>query len=350
MKLLLIGPYPPPHGGISVHVAEAKRQLDQAGIPCGVLNLDRRAPESPEYIRFDTRLKMLRILFRHAREGWTFHLHTNGHNDKSWMIALMCGLAGRKAPARVLTIHSGMAPAYLNRNGWRRYLCRFACRQYSRIIAVNHQIRETLIAIGASSSLLEELPAYLDAAPTNALPPPVRDLLVGAKPLLTTVLFYRPEYAFDLLVNAIAKLQRRFPFVRCLVMGSGEQRREAEDIVKQKGLERAVKLIGDVSHDVCLGLIARSDAFVRATLNDGDSISVREALALGVPTVVSNVGARPSGAILFEPGNLTDLTTKLEACLLLKDSKDRVPPTQVSGGAHRLIEIYRRAYMPGAQA
>src|SRR5205823_6671040 len=46
VKLLLIGPYPPPHGGISVHVAEAKRQLDERGICCRVLNLDRRAPES----------------------------------------------------------------------------------------------------------------------------------------------------------------------------------------------------------------------------------------------------------------------------------------------------------------
>ena len=46
MKILLIGPYPPPHGGISVHVSGIHRQLMAAGIPCRVLDTGRDPPRA----------------------------------------------------------------------------------------------------------------------------------------------------------------------------------------------------------------------------------------------------------------------------------------------------------------
>jgi glycosyltransferase involved in cell wall biosynthesis len=55
--------------------------------------------------------------------------------------------------------------------------------------------------------------------------------------------------------------------------------------------------------------------FVRPTLKDGDSISVREALVLGVPVVASRVGSRPPGTILFHPGNVEDMLSKVELAL-----------------------------------
>ena len=41
MKILLVGPYPPPHGGISVHVAGIYRQSIAAGVKCAVLDTSR---------------------------------------------------------------------------------------------------------------------------------------------------------------------------------------------------------------------------------------------------------------------------------------------------------------------
>ncbi|MGH8246464.1 MAG: glycosyl transferase family 1, partial [Gammaproteobacteria bacterium] len=103
MKLLLVGPYPPPHGGVSVHVAQARAELRRAGVPCRILNIDPLAPVSPCYIVIRNSLDLVLELWRYARDGWTPHLHTNGHNFKSWVLALLCGLAGRFAPARLLT-------------------------------------------------------------------------------------------------------------------------------------------------------------------------------------------------------------------------------------------------------
>ncbi len=114
------------------------------------------------------------------------------------------------------------------------------------------------------------------------------------------------------MVEAIARLRQRYPDVGCLVLGSGEQSAEAAERVRKAGLDEHVLLLGDVEHDMCLALMSRSNVFVRPTLDDGDSMSVREALALQIPVVASRVGARPTGTILFDPGDVEDLLSKLE--------------------------------------
>jgi glycosyltransferase involved in cell wall biosynthesis len=98
-------------------------------------------------------------------------------------------------------------------------------------------------------------------------------------------------------------------------MGSGEDFQKARERVDQARLDDHVLLAGDVDHDTCLALMSASDVFIRPTLEDGDSISVREALELKVPVVASRVGTRPPGAILFHPGDVEDLLSKLECAL-----------------------------------
>ena len=97
----------------------------------------------------------------------------------------------------------------------------------------------------------------------------------------------------------------------CLVMGTGEDREQAAGLLKKHGLAQTVFLAGDLDHEMCLALMGRSAVFVRPTYRDGDSISVREAMLLGVPVVASNVGTRPEGTILFEAGDVNGLVEKM---------------------------------------
>src|SRR3989442_13673072 len=82
MKVLFVGPYPPPHGGISVHVWSAHALMKRAGQQSSVLNVDTRAPESNAYIKISGGFDLLRELVRHVSTGWHFNVHTNRHNPK----------------------------------------------------------------------------------------------------------------------------------------------------------------------------------------------------------------------------------------------------------------------------
>jgi glycosyltransferase involved in cell wall biosynthesis len=330
MKVLLIGPLPPPHGGISVHVSEIHRQLTAAGITCRVLDMNLVRPG------FGFALAVL----RHAFTGWTLHFHTNGHNVKSWLLALGCGLAGQSRGGCVLTLHSGMVRGYLETAPrWRRKVAALACSLYGQVICVNRESGRALLSLGLEPHRMKVLPAYLRTESQQVpLASEILRWIARHRPLFSTVLFFRPEYGFDLLVAGLAKLRRLYPSVGCLVMGSGEQREQAGMRVREAGLEDSVFLLGDVNHDVCLALMSACDVFLRPTLEDGDSISVREALALGVPVVASRVGARPAGAILFHPGDMEDMLAKVELALAVK----RGEGSQSVGCMDQLIETYRQ--------
>jgi glycogen synthase len=340
MKILLIGPYPPPHGGVSVHVLEALRQLQRAGILCRVLNTDVRAPLSSAYLRARHWPDLVLIAWRHARRGWTLHVHTNGHNFKSWLVAVLCGLAGQSARGCLLTLHSGMAPRYLScASVWRRMLAAFACSLYTRVICVSSEIQKTLFSLGVPASATEVLPAYLTTGPRQAIQNTrLRRWAEHHRPLLSTALFFRPEYGFDVLVAALARLRRSYPQLGCVAMGSGEQRAEAEARICGERLENSILLAGDVDHDTCLEVMSISDVFVRPTFDDGDSIAVREALSLGMPVVASNASNRPEGVILFQTNDVEDLHAKLEAALLVP----RRAVTPAAGEVGRLLDVYRR--------
>ena len=73
-----------------------------------------------------------------------------------------------------------------------------------------------------------------------------------------------------------------------------------------------ILLAGDVPHDVTLRAIEQSDALLRTTLYDGDSICVREALHLGTPVIATDNGMRPLGCDLFPAEDLDGLLDVIE--------------------------------------
>jgi hypothetical protein len=64
-----------------------------------------------------------------------------------------------------------------------------------------------------------------------------------------------------------------------------------------------------------------SNVFVRATSTDIEGLTIKEALYYDIPVVASDVVKRPKDAILYEFGNLDDLTEKISSALNIKDFK-----------------------------
>jgi glycogen synthase len=242
-------------------------------------------------------------------QGWTPHLHTNGHNRKSWLLALACGLAGKVRGSAVLTLHSGLAPRFVSTlSFWQRWCVARTCSLYGRVLCVSSAIQNSLVFIGVPRERTEIAPACLPVSPPHlALDANLLAWTERHRPVFSTALFFRPEYGFELLVAGLAKFRLRQPNFGCLVMGSGENQAQARKLVEEAGLEHNLLLMGDVEHNTCLELMSKSDVFLRATLEDGDSISVREALSLGVPVWLA-------GRALVRPGPFCSTLATLMRC------------------------------------
>ena len=166
---------------------------------------------------------------------------------------------------------------------------------------------------------MEIKPAFVPVPRVECEVPDQLDRWIKRHPMfLSVTLSFRPEYGFELLMNAMSRLNRKHPQLGCLVIGTGEDRTQAEELIRKRGLGDRVFLAGDVDHQLCLTAISYSTVFVRPTFRDGDSISVREAMSMGVPVVASNVGTRPEGALLFEAGDLEALIGQVERALSIR--------------------------------
>ena len=301
MKLLLVGPYPPPHGGISVHVRGLEERSIAAGVPTRVLNSNNAG------------MSLVLAVMLYALRGWTIHFHTNGHNIRSWMLAGLCGVPAAIRGRGILTLHSGMTPGYIaSAPLMHRSLMRVACSFYTRIICVNTAIRGAITDLHVPIAKTEVTEAFLGVQITNApLGPEMERWIHSHSPLLSTAVFFRPEYGLDTLLQAIRVVRRLHPLVGCIVMGDSEHLPVGAKQVADAGLDKHILLAGDLDHAACISIMARCDAFIRPTLEDGDSVSVREAAGLGIPVVASNVGTRPVEAILFPRGNAQALAEKI---------------------------------------
>jgi glycosyltransferase involved in cell wall biosynthesis len=85
-----------------------------------------------------------------------------------------------------------------------------------------------------------------------------------------------------------------------------------------------------------LRILAAGTVFLRPTTRDGDAVSVREALASGIPCVASDVVARPQGTLLYRLGDGTSLTNTLMAAVEHREGVASAP----SDFGQTVIDLY----------
>jgi hypothetical protein len=321
LKVALVGNWPPPHGGISVHVAGLARALRDRGARVRVLDIGEGEHVAPDLVPARGPTAYGAALATAALEGWLLHVHTNGANVKSWVVALAAGRARRPfGPRGVLSIHSGHCPPWLAGSSDRRLLARTACAGFGKVVAVNEPIAAALAAAGVPRRLLTVLSPFSPAlAEPGAAPAPLAAIRARHAPLYCAALAPGSTYGEDLLVPAFARVRAQAPRAGLVVFGPGTRR----GLAARAGAGSGIYALGELAHPVAVATMRGCDVFVRPSRTDGDSVSVREALAVGRQVVASDVGLRPPGCLLFPVGDGTALSERmLEA--------GRAPPRRAS--------------------
>ncbi len=339
MKILLVGDYPPPYGGIAVHVEQLHHFLRGQGIESAVLDIGKGGRPDPDVIPVRTAIHYAKGLFRFASRGWLLHLHVTGDNAKSWLV-IASGVAAGWAfglPAAI-TLHSGLLPQYLGASAARRMQARAALRGCGHVLAVSEQIRSALLDAGIGPSKISVNPAFCASQLQPGDPPHGFDAIRGDhQPLLAMANHPIPLYGRPLMLRALRLVAENHPRAGLALFGPSISTAELVAEARAEGVESRIRDFGELRHPAALGLIARCDAFVRPTTADGDSVSVREALALGVPCVASDVVARPLGAVLFRAGDALDLARRISESIA--NQARRVEPADVGPV---LLDLYAR--------
>src|SRR5262249_23804611 len=136
MRVVQLGPYPPPHGGVQTNIVSIRRYLLARGIQCSVINTTRHRKTELDGVYYPkSAAGLIRLLLSLAHD--VIHLHFGGNiTTRLLALALICTLMPRKRV--VLTLHSGGYPeSKRGRNAKPNTLRGFVFRRLDAIVCVN---------------------------------------------------------------------------------------------------------------------------------------------------------------------------------------------------------------------
>jgi L-malate glycosyltransferase len=163
--------------------------------------------------------------------------------------------------------------------------------------------------------------ARIDAAPGATALKEKLNLPDGA-PVVATVANIRRIKGLDTLLRAAAMVRREVPNVRFLLAGrclEPDHFNELKAEVQELGLSENVQFLGDFSE--VFALLKLSNVFCLLSRTEGFSNAVLEAMASGLPSVVTRVGGNPEAiddgknGFLLEPEDAQGAAQRITALL-----------------------------------
>ena len=285
-SIVLVGPLPPPSGGMANQTRQLAVLLSREGCRLNVVQVN--APYRPAWIG---RLRGVRAIARllpylwrlsramtgadvahvMATSGWAWHLFAAPAIWIAWL---------RHVPA-VVNYRGGDADAFLAR----RYRVVRPTLARARAIAVPSGFLAAVFGkYGIATATVPNIVDLQAFRPAAALP---------ELPHLLATRNLEPIYDIATALRAFAIIAGRYPEARLTVAGSGPDRDMLELLARQLDVGDRVHFTGHLDNAELPALYQRAAIAVNASRIDNMPIALLEAMASGVPIVSTGVGGIP---------------------------------------------------------
>jgi glycosyltransferase involved in cell wall biosynthesis len=177
------------------------------------------------------------------------------------------------------------------RNPLLRTLKRYALKRADLVTCNGEHLMVAAVRLGAAAGNTAVIYHGVD---TNRFRPAPGAAIPGVPegaPVVVSTRKLRPVYHLEMLLRAVPLVRARVPEAVFVLAGDGEQRKRLEALAGSLGVAGAVRFAGWVPPDKLPGLLAAADVYVSTSLSDGTSISLQEAMACGLPPVVTDIPA-----------------------------------------------------------
>lgn len=286
----LVGPLPPPSGGMANQTRQLANLLRQSGIQIELIQVN--APYQPVWIsRFRSLRAVARLLpylFRlwkvagrvdvfhvMANSGWSWHLFAA---PAVWMGAW-------RGTRIILNYRGGEAESFFEKSF--RWIWP-TLKRVDQIIVPSGFLENVFSKRGFTVSIV---PNIIDLSKFS--PKGQSENLMAADPHIVVPRNLEPIYDIPTALRTLKTVHRQFPTAWMTVTGSGAELESLRALVCELDLSDSVYFTGRLDNDSMAELYYSADVVLNTSLVDNMPISILEALASGIPIVSTSAGGIP---------------------------------------------------------
>lgn len=290
LRIALVGPLPPPAGGMATQTAQLARLLGEAG---AVVEIVQTNPAyRPAWVARWRGLRALARLLPYLLGLWRAAgrsdlMHVMANSGWSWFLFAEPALriaAWRRCPV-VINYRGGEAASFLAGSASRVLPL---LKRAQALVVPSGFLREVFARHGVAARVVPNIIDLARFAPGQAKADP---------PEILVARHLEPIYGLDVALSAFALLAAGWPperpRPRLVIAGEGPERARLESQAQALGLADSVEFTGPLGREVMAQRLARARVALNASRADNMPNSVLEAMACGVPVVSTAVGGVP---------------------------------------------------------
>lgn len=318
MRVCIVGPIPPPAGGMAGQTRQLVDLLNNQDLEVALVATN--AAYRPAWVG---RIPVLRALFRLLPYFVTLYgeirradvVHMMANSGWSWyLFAMPCIWVSHWLNTPVIVNYRGGHAESFFQGAWSKV--RGSMKKAARIVVPSGFLQQVFARYDTDAAVI---PNILDA---ERFCPASHQLPASLHLISTRNLEH--IYGNDVILHAFAKLQKKHPEARLTVAGSGPQRAELEGLAERLAIADRVTFCGRLNQEQMVALYQSAHLMLNASRVDNSPNSLIEAMACGVPVVSSDVGGIPFLIQCGENGLLVhpdDADALAESALSLLDDK-----------------------------
>jgi glycosyltransferase involved in cell wall biosynthesis len=222
------------------------------------------------------------------------------------------------------------------RRGIRRLMARFVLSRSDAFIGDCQAVRESAIELGMAHERIVTFPWGVELKQFS----PEGDGALRSQLdwqnafVLVSTRAWEPLYGVDILVQAFLQASHQDDSLRLLLVGGGSQLALLEGMIENARAQDKVHIVERVSETELSGYYNSGDIYLSASHSDGSSVSLLEAMACGLPVLVSDIPGNREwvekgvNGWLFPDGDVAALTQKI---LMLARTRDGLKTAGMHG-------------------
>lgn len=286
--LCIVGPLPPPSGGMANQCEQLVRLLRQEGVEVELVR--NNAPYRPEWAG---RIPVLRALFRllpYLAALWSVAgrvqvMHILANSGWAWhLFAAPAVWIGRIRGVSVIVNYRGGNADTFFAAAPRHVLA--TLRMASERVTPSGFLQRVFARHGLNAVIV---PNIIDLSRFS--PAPARDF--GDAPHLIVTRNLEPIYDIPTAIRAFERIRKVLPGSRLTVAGTGPELGRLQALTRELGIEAAVHFAGRIDNADIPALYASADCMLNPSTVDNMPISILEAFASGVPVISTDAGGIP---------------------------------------------------------